>query len=121
MLASITLLLVCQLVGEILVRLTGLLVPGPVIGMLLLFTLLLIRKGVPAPLQMTAGGLLDHLSLLFVPAGVGVVVHLPLVVAEWPAIATSIIVSTILTIIVTAKVMAWLSRHTVGGQAGGRQ
>jgi len=121
MLASITLLLVCQLIGEILVRLTGLLVPGPVIGMLLLFMMLLIRKGVPAPLQATAAGILDHLSLLFVPAGVGVIVHLPLIAAEWPAIAASIIASTVLTMIVTAKVMTWLSRHVAGVQTDGRQ
>ena len=88
MLPQITLLLVCQLAGEVLVRLATIPVPGPVVGMLLLLVILFARGGVPDALGQTTGGLLDHLSLLFVPAGVGIIVHLPLVAAEWPAIVT---------------------------------
>lgn len=110
MLAYITLLLVCQLAGEVLARLLGLPLPGPVVGMVLLFVGLLVKGGLPPALEETAGGLLRHLSLLFVPAGVGVMLHLPLIAAEWLPIAASLIASTVATIAVTALVMRALSR-----------
>lgn len=112
MIAQLTLLLVCQLVGEVVVRFLGLPLPGPVLGMVLLFALFAVRGRIGAPMQKTAGGLLEHLSLLFVPAGVGVMVHLPLIAAEWPAIVTAVIASTIITIVVTAWMMVWLGRRT---------
>lgn len=120
MLPQITLLLVCQLAGEVLVRLAGIPVPGPVVGMVLLLIILLARGGVPDALGQTAGGLLDHLSLLFVPAGAGIIVHLPLVAAEWPAIMTAVLASTALTIVVSAWIMAALARPSAGDGPGER-
>ncbi|MBB6576934.1 holin-like protein [Comamonas odontotermitis] len=70
-------LLVLQLAGEALARLLNLPFPGPVVGMLLL----VVALGVPLvrePVQATARFLLSHLSLLFVPVGVGVITHLDL-------------------------------------------
>jgi holin-like protein len=110
MLEALAGLLVCQLIGEALVRLAGLPVPGPVLGMVLLFAFLAWRKSVPDDLAKTANGLLDHLSLLFVPAGVGVILHLDLVAAEWPAIGAALIVSTLVTIAVTALLMRKLAK-----------
>jgi holin-like protein len=73
---GLTWLLACQLVGEVLVRLTGLPVPGPVVGMLLLFVLLRVRRaGDDATVVRAGDGLLRHLQLMFVPAGVGVVAY----------------------------------------------
>jgi holin-like protein len=105
MLGAITLLLVYQLVGEVIALAFKLPVPGPVIGMLLLFLSLLARGSVPEGLRDTANGLLSHLSLLFVPAGTGVMVHLARVANEWVAISVALIGSTVLTIGVTALVM----------------
>jgi putative effector of murein hydrolase LrgA (UPF0299 family) len=110
MLASLTWLLVCQLIGEAGAKLLGLPVPGPVLGMVLLLAILLARGGASEKLQATAAGLLEHLSLLFVPAGVGVMMHFSLVRAEWPAIAVALVGSTIITLVVTAWLMAWLGR-----------
>lgn len=74
---GLTWLLGCQLVGEVLVRVTDAPVPGPVVGMVLLFVLLQVRRaGDDATVVRAADGLLRHLQLLFVPAGVGVVVYL---------------------------------------------
>jgi putative effector of murein hydrolase LrgA (UPF0299 family) len=74
---GLTWLLACQLAGELLVRLTHAPVPGPVVGMLLLFVLLQAqRAGEDASVVRTADVLLRHLQLLFVPAGVGIVVYL---------------------------------------------
>ena len=105
MLGALTLLLVCQAFGEAVVRLAGLPVPGPVMGMLLLFAWLMAKGEVPEAVAKTTSGLLEHLSLLFVPAGVGVVLYLDLVAAEWQAIVASLVVSTLATILVTAFVM----------------
>src|SRR5215217_2784549 len=76
MLAAFTLILVCQIAGEALVRGAGLPLPGPVIGMLLLFLLMRLRLPLPQELNDAADVLLKYLALLFVPAGVGAVQHL---------------------------------------------
>jgi holin-like protein len=109
-LSYITVLLVCQLAGEVIARLTKIPIPGPVVGMLLLFAALVIRGGIPAELEKVATNLLSHLSLLFVPAGVGIMVHLRLIAAEWLPITAALVVSTALTIAVTGVVMQWLAR-----------
>ncbi|PWC66777.1 murein hydrolase transporter LrgA [Azospirillum sp. TSH7] len=108
MLGTLTLLLLCQLAGELAARLLHLPIPGPVLGMLLLFAGLLLRGGVPAAIQDTAGGLLRHLSLLFVPAGVGVMVHVTRLETEALPIIVALFGSTLFGIAVTAKVMAFL-------------
>lgn len=77
-------LLVCQLVGEFLVRLLGVPIPGPVVGMVVLFVGLRLRRPTSkSPVVRTADDLLGHLQLLFVPAGVGVIAYLPLVANSW--------------------------------------
>lgn len=108
MLKGFTILLICQLIGEATVRGLALPVPGPVLGMALLFCGLLLRGGIPRDIETVGGALLKHLSLLFVPAGVGVMLYLPLFAAEWEAIAASLVISTALTIAVTALIMKWL-------------
>lgn len=112
MLAALTQLLVCQLVGEVIARSLALPVPGPVIGFALLFGVLLARGAAPTGLRDTANALLGHLSLLFVPAGVGVMVHLDRLGADATAIVASLVASTVLTIAVTALVFRALARRT---------
>ena len=122
MLAAITALLLCQLIGETVVRLVALPVPGPVLGLVLLLAVVALRRGVPSTLESTATGLLKHFSLLFVPAGVGVLQHLPRIEAEWLAIAAALLVSSAATIVVTAVVMRVMIRlmKLDDAQQGGR-
>ncbi len=110
MLAYITLLLACQLAGEIIVRLLTLPVPGPVLGMLFLFTGLMIRGRVPAELDSVASGLLRYLSMLFVPAGVGVIVYLPMIAEQIAPIAGAVFVATLLSLVLTGWLMQRLIR-----------
>ena len=110
MLSFFIVLLVCQLTGQVLVVFTGIPLPGPVLGMLLLFIGLLLRGGIPEGLNKMADGLLSHLSLLFVPAGVGVIAHAQLIGTELLPIAISLFLSTFITIVVTAWVMQKLAR-----------
>jgi len=77
-LRPLTTLILCQFVGEVLARGLELPLPGPVVGLLILLGLLAWRGGPDQVMKDTSGGLLRHLSLLFVPAGVGVV-------KRWPA------------------------------------
>lgn len=106
MIESLAALLVFQLVGEILVRWAGLLIPGPVIGMALLFAFLQMRKrpDVPLSLGRTADTLLGNLGLLFVPAGVGVMLYLPLLASAWLPILVAVVFGTLATAAVTGLV-----------------
>ena len=110
MLGALTTLLVYQLIGEVTAQALALPVPGPVIGMLLLFLTLCVRNQIAEPLRDTANGILLHLSLLFVPAGVGVMVHFSRVAGEWLPILAAIIISTALAIAVSALTMQALMR-----------
>ncbi len=77
MINGITWLLVMQLLGEFVVRATGLPLPGAVVGMLLLLAALVLRPPAQdASIFRVSDALLRHLQLFFVPAGVGVTVHL---------------------------------------------
>lgn len=109
------LLLLCQLIGEVFVVWSGLPVPGPVVGMLLLFTGLTLCGRVPEGLGRVTDGLLSHLSLLFVPAGVGVMLHIAMLRDEWLAISVALVLSTVLTIATTGLLMMvlvrWLDRR----------
>jgi holin-like protein len=113
MIACLALLLACQLAGEVIVRMTHLPIPGPVIGMGLLFIGLVIRGGAPPALEDTANRLLSHLSLLFVPAGVGIMLHLELILDNWLSIGVALLISTALTIAVTGWLM---QRLATGGK-----
>ncbi|MGE5491097.1 MAG: CidA/LrgA family protein [Actinomycetota bacterium] len=111
MIAAITQLLLFQLTGEVIAHGFGLPIPGPVIGMALFFIYLVLRQGPSTETQHTAQGLLQHLSLLFVPAGTGVMLHLHRLQDEWLPILVSLLVSTTATLAVTALVMKALDRR----------
>lgn len=111
MLAAITTLLVYQLVGEVLVHFFALPVPGPVVGLLLLFLSLWAKGSIPEGLHTTANTILQHLSLLFVPAGVGVMVHVARVSGEIVPILVAVLGSTALAIAAAALTMQVLVRR----------
>lgn len=112
MIEAILVLLGCQLAGEALSRGLGLPVPGPVIGMALLFAGLQLRArfrpDAPAietlPLGVVAAFLLAHLSLLFVPAGAGIISHAGTLAQHGTGLIVALVVSTAVTLAVTALV-----------------
>lgn len=111
MLNALTALLCLQLAGEVLVRAFHWPLPGPVVGMaLLLAALIAWPAGLPW-LKPAAQGLLQHLSLLFVPAGVGVMLHLQRLGEEALAIGVALVLSTWLGMAVAAMVMLALMRR----------
>ena len=111
LLAGFTWLLLFQCAGEAIARLADLPIPGPVIGMALLLAALLVRGRASESVTVCADGLARHLSLLFVPAGTGVMLHVAQIEAEWKPIAAAIVVSTVLAIASAALTFQWLARR----------
>lgn len=111
MLEALATLLVFQTIGEVLSYLLRLPIPGPVLGMVLLLVVLLLRPNSAERLRPTSLELLKHLSLLFVPAGVGVMLHAARIGKEWLPIVASLLISTALAIAVTALVVTWTARR----------
>ena len=109
---GITLLLIYQLIGEVSARLLKLPIPGPVLGMLLLFISLLVRDSLAETIETATSALLSHLSLLFVPAGVGVMVHWGRIGHDWLPITVALVLSTLLSLALTALFMQVLIRFT---------
>ena len=113
MLNSIFVILFFQLVGEFIQKFLELSVPGPVIGLFLLLIILLMSKKnyykIPINFQInlinSAENLLNYLPLLFIPVGVGVVMHLSLLEDNLVPVMLVIIIGTLLTLAVTAFVM----------------
>ena len=135
MLNYLTLIFACQLAGEMAVTATGVPLPGPVAGMVLLFFILVVRRrftavsgnteqdadSVPEELARVADGLLSHLSLLFVPAGVGIMAHFSLLKQDWLQLSAAIVGSSALTIAVTAWLMVIIRRSVSDSSGGGQQ
>lgn len=110
MIAALALLLGLQLAGEALRLALDLPVPGPVVGMVLLLLVLILRRGPSPGLRGTAQGLLQHLSLLFVPAGTGVMLHFHRLGDEGPAILAALVISTLLGLATTGLILRALTR-----------
>ncbi len=110
MLFYLTLIFCCQLLGELAVAATGIPVPGPVAGMVILFAGLVISGKIPDELTSVGTALLANMSLLFVPAGTGIMLHFLLLKNDGLAVSAALVGSTLLTIVVTALVLANLNR-----------
>ena len=119
MIAGLSLILICQLTGEVIVRGLGLPIPGPVLGFVALLLLLLLRDRFAifscGPLkdggaERVSRGLLANLSLLFVPAGVGVVQKLHLLADHGVAIIAALAISVVVTLLVTVATFLLANR-----------
>lgn len=103
-LRGLSLLLLLQIAGEGLTRLLRLPFPGPVVGLVLLL-IALHWAWIREPVAAIADMLLTHLSLLFVPVGVGVITHLGLVSQFGWQLLLVIVLSTWIGLAVTAVVL----------------
>jgi len=122
MIPGAALILLCQLAGEAAAHATGLPLPGPVLGMILLLLLLLGNDWLPRPLPTAsatgaADGILGNLSLLFIPAGVGIVGKLDVLAAHGAGLAVALVASTLIGLVVTALTFALLARGARGDGA----
>ena len=108
-LTGLAILLVLQAVGEAAAHALGLPLPGPVVGTVLLIAALQCRR-LQEPVRAAAEALLSNLSLLFIPAGVGVITHLDLLSRYGVRLLLVIVASTWIGMAVTAWLLnRWLS------------
>lgn len=115
MIHALLALLTCQLAGEAIGRALAVPLPGPVIGMLLMVGLFLAVPRFAEFMRPTTQGILGNLSLLFVPAGVGVVGHISTLGAQAVSLLVAVVVSTVLAIAVGAGVFVAVARLTGAG------
>lgn len=106
------LLLGCQLIGEVLTRSAGLPLPGPVAGLLLLLLLLRVRPALTEKLRPTVSVTIANLSLLFVPAGVGVIGNLGALSETWIPLLVVLVASTVLAMLVAVGTFIAATRLT---------
>ena len=112
MVHAFALLLVFQLIGEVLVQVLALPVPGPLVGMLLLFGALVLRRELAPELANTAQALLSHLMLLFIPAVTGVMMYFDRIGREWLPFLAACLLGAAITMAVTAFTLHWMLRVT---------
>ena len=91
-----------QAVGQALIRWLALPISGPIAGMILLFLFLCVRGGLSQPMNSATTASLRHMSLLFIPAGAGLMVHMDAFRQEWTAIILAVTGGTVCTLIATA-------------------
>lgn len=120
MLQGVFIIFLFQLIGEAVQKFFDLTIPGPVIGLLSLLLVLLLlqrldvafRDRFERGLESTSSALLGHLPLLFVPIGVGVVMHVSVLQGQLLAVLGVIFVGTVASIGFTALVMQRLQRRS---------
>lgn len=92
-------------------------VPGPVLGMFLLLIALISYDKLAAYARPISLVLISYLAVLFVPAGVGIILHFERIKNEALPIGVSLVFSTILTIAVTGLVIKysgiWLEKRRI--------
>ncbi len=111
MIRGLLILLLCQFAGEIVARAAGIPVPGGVIGMLILFAALVIRRHVPADLDPVSQVVLKPLTLYFVTASVGIMTMGPLLAQEGLRIGLVMVLSTLIPLLVCGYGLDRWLRH----------
>lgn len=109
MLKGIIILLLFQFLGECIAKFFELLVPGPVIGMVLLLIFLLIKKGSFTSLDNAVALHLRYLPLLFIPAAMGIITQIDIITKEFWAIAIALFIGTLVALVFAAKFMDYLT------------
>ena len=111
LLNGLLILLLFQCLGEALKVWLNIGLPGPVLGMLLLFCGLCLYRGIPPAVARSSQTLIPMLALMFLPASAGLFFLGPQMKDQWPAIIAAIVVGSLLSLIFNGLVMKWLSRH----------
>ncbi|EIK54384.1 LrgA family protein [Stutzerimonas stutzeri TS44] len=113
LLRGLTWLVLFQLLGTVLNVLLVPMLPGPIIGLLLLFAALLLRGSASESLQVAASSLLRYLPLLLVPPAVGVMVYTEAILQDFWAIVGVLVISLLFSLALTGWLMqALIQRQT---------
>jgi putative effector of murein hydrolase LrgA (UPF0299 family) len=111
MIGGLVRILFFQGLGELVSHFLLTLIPGPVVGLVLLLGWFSVRNGIAPEVETVATALVQHLGLLFVPAAVGVVMFWPQLRAHAVAVVAALVVSVVLTIAVSALVLKMTSKQ----------
>ena len=119
MLNSIFLIFLFQLIGELVQKVLELNIPGPVIGLILLLTTLLLSKkydhklihNLKVNLISSAENLVHYIPLFFLPVGVGVVMHLSFLEGSLVKVLFIIVFGTLITLAITGLLMEKLLKN----------
>jgi holin-like protein len=117
MIRTLLLFFAADALGEAMHRLLHLPIPGPVLGMVLLFALFARLGPVPTEIAQTGRAVLRLLPLFFVPAGVGAIEHAALIARYWPAILAALAGSSLAALLVTGFALHALERNNSGAHA----
>lgn len=109
MLKGLTTLVLLQLLGSVLNWAFLPLLPGPIIGMLLLLAWLMLQGGVGDAVGAAAGNLLQYLPLLLVVPAVGIITSGRILLDEWVAIASALVLS----LLITVPLCGWLMERMI--------
>ena len=120
MLNSIFLIFLFQLIGELVQKVLELNIPGPVIGLILLLTTLLLSKkydhkliqNLKVNLISSAEKLVHYIPLFFLPVGVGVVMHLSFLEGSLAKVLFIIVFGTLITLALTGLLMEKLLKNS---------
>jgi holin-like protein len=115
MIRGLAILLIFQSTGEVATRLIHGLIPGPVIGMILLLVFLVAKKKISPSIAIAADGLLAHLAIFFIPAAVGVMLYVTELTSAGAAWLLAILLSTAASMAITALLLKWFFRNDDGG------
>ena len=112
MLRSLFIIFFYQLLGEAIQKFFEINIPGPVIGLILLLLTFIFfskkftqSKKIIKEISAISHQIINYLSLLFVPIGVGVVMHINYLGDNLFTIFSIIIIGTLVTLVFTAIVM----------------
>ncbi|NHC08915.1 MULTISPECIES: CidA/LrgA family protein [Stutzerimonas stutzeri group] len=117
LLRGLTWLVLFQLLGTVLNVLLVPMLPGPIIGLLLLFAALLLRGSASESLQVAASSLLRYLPLLLVPPAVGVMVYTEAILQDFWAIVGVLVISLLISLVFTG----WLMQALIQRQSRRRE
>ena len=112
MIRGLAILLIFQSIGEVVTKFIHGVLPGPVIGMILLLAFLVLRKNIASSIAIAADGLLAHLAIFFIPAAVGVMLYIGTLRSAGAAWLLAIVFSTVGAITVTALLLKWLTKSS---------
>ena len=110
LLAALAVLVFFQWLGNLVSQYLWVDIPAPLVGMLLLLTLLTVCPALLAFLEHISDILIKNLSLMFIPPSVGAFFLSAEIYRQLPSLLLSIVVSTLITILFMTVVIRFLAR-----------
>ncbi|MCE2027953.1 CidA/LrgA family protein [Sessilibacter corallicola] len=98
-----------QMLGEFVSRSFGLVIPGSVIGLMLLFVTFLFIP-LPESVKVVSDHLIRYLGVFFMPAGVGLFYLPQEILGQWPALLAGMVLGTAVAILICALLLKWMTK-----------